>query len=78
MAGRSINARSINARRINARRISIVGQAVVVSVFGDQGYAGDALEVGTNNARARALEATAARRSSDPLAPSSAFADSGR
>ena len=49
VAGRSINARSINARRINARRISSVGQAVVVSVLGDQGCAGDALEVGTNN-----------------------------
>ena len=40
-----MTARSINARRINARRISIVGQAVVVSVLGDQGCAGDALEV---------------------------------
>ena len=49
VTARSMTARSRNARRINARRISTVGQAVVVSVLGDQGCAGDALEVGTNN-----------------------------
>ena len=49
MTARSMTARSINARRINARRISIVGQAVVVSGLGDQGCAGDALEVGTSD-----------------------------
>ena len=43
----------MTARSINARRISIVGQAVVVSVLGDQGCAGDALEVGTNDGARR-------------------------
>ena len=59
----SVTACSVSARRINARRISIVGQAVVVSVLGDQGYAGDALAVCTNNAEhskrlPRAVQAT--------------------
>ena len=51
MTARSVTARSINARRTKPRRISSVAQAVVVSVLGDQGCAGDALvqEVGTNN-----------------------------
>ena len=45
VTARSVTARSINARRTKPRRISSVGQAVVVSVLGDQGCAGDVLEV---------------------------------